>query len=90
MKHFTLNLRWLIMSLVLCVGGGTAWGEEQTITINYNSSFTPALPTANGNTTETEHTVEGLTIKEKSIYKGTMDAYKSTWPWAKFTNIVEV
>ena len=75
MKHFTLNLRWLIMSLVLCVGGGTAWGEEQTITINYNSSFTPALPTANGNTTETEHTVEGLTIKEKSIYKGASSNY---------------
>lgn len=63
------------MSLVLCVGGGTAWGEEQTITINYNSSFTPALPTANGNTTETEHTVEGLTIKEKSIYKGASSNY---------------
>lgn len=30
MKHFTLNLRWLIMSLVLCVGSGTAWGEEVT------------------------------------------------------------
>lgn len=32
MKHFTLNLRWLIMSLVLCVGGGTAWGETSTLT----------------------------------------------------------
>lgn len=30
MKHFTLNLRWLFMSLVLCVGGGTAWGEDVT------------------------------------------------------------
>ena len=34
MKHFTLNLRWLIMSLVLCVGGGTAWGEDVTDVLN--------------------------------------------------------
>ena len=34
MKHFTLNLRWLIMSLVLCVGSGTAWGEEKTDVLN--------------------------------------------------------
>ena len=34
MKHFTLNLRWLIMSLVLCVGGGTAWGGEVTDVLN--------------------------------------------------------
>lgn len=37
MKHFTLNLRWLIMSLVLCVGGGTAWGEEQATTLFHES-----------------------------------------------------
>ena len=34
MKHFTLNLRWLIMSLVLCVGGGTAWGEDVSDVLN--------------------------------------------------------
>lgn len=37
MKHFTLNLRWLIMSLVLCVGGGTAWGQEQATTLFHES-----------------------------------------------------
>lgn len=37
MKHFTLNLRWLIMSLVLCVGSGTAWGEEQATNLFHES-----------------------------------------------------
>ena len=59
MKHFTLNLRWLIMSLVLCVGGGTAWGEELEITFSENNhpdmqvsgvSITSAKGSGNGTT----------------------------------------
>ena len=48
MKHFTLNLRWLIMSLVLCVGGGTAWGEDFKLTIS-PSYFNSTSYAANNN-----------------------------------------
>lgn len=48
MKHFTLNLRWLIMSLVLCVGGGTAWGEDFKLTIS-PSDFNSTSYAANNN-----------------------------------------
>ena len=64
MKHFTLNLRWLIMSLVLCVGGGTAWGEGTLISslsdltegtyyiaaLNSNKYYTVPNTTINGQT----------------------------------------
>ena len=52
-------------------------GSQQTITIKYNSTFTPTLPTASGsvNTTSTAHTVEGISVKEKGIYKGASNNY---------------
>lgn len=50
---------------------GVGWAEDQIVTINYNSIFNPALPTSGGNSEVTTHTVEGLSIGEKYIYKGT-------------------
>ena len=52
-------------------------GSQQTITIKYNSTFTPTLPTASGsvNTTSTAHTVEGISVKEQGIYKGASSSY---------------
>lgn len=61
--------------MIASVGGVKA--SEKTITIKYNSTFTPALPTSSSsvNTQSTEHSVEGLIIKEKGIYKGASTAY---------------
>ena len=52
-------------------------GGSGTIVIKYNSTFAPALPTAKAsvNTTSTAHLVEGLGIKEQSIYKGSSNNY---------------
>ena len=50
-------------------------GESGTIVIKYNSTFAPALPTASVNTTATAHTAEGLSLKEKGIYKGSSNNY---------------
>ena len=52
-------------------------GGSGTIVIKYNSTFTPSLPTASGsvNTTATAHTAEGLSFKEKGIYKGSSHNY---------------
>ena len=63
---------FLLCALIV---GSTSWADDE-ITINWNDSFTPALPTksANANTEVTSHTVNGLSIKEKSIYIGTYNS----------------
>ena len=52
-------------------------GGSGTIVIKYNSTFMPSLPTTSGsvNTTATAHTAEGLSFKEKGIYKGSSNNY---------------
>jgi len=37
MKHFSLNIRWLIMSLLLAVSVGSAWGQSSTWTHDFAS-----------------------------------------------------
>jgi hypothetical protein len=75
MKHFTKHI--LVLALALAGGFGYAGAEEKTITIRYDSTFEPALPTASGseNTSATAHTVNGLSIKEAGIYKGSSANY---------------
>ena len=38
MKHFTQNLRWFLMSLMLCAWVGTAWGQSSSPKITYDFS----------------------------------------------------
>lgn len=38
MKHFTQNLRWFLMSLMLCAWVGTAWGQSSGPKIMYDFS----------------------------------------------------
>ena len=67
----------LTFLLMLVLASGVGWAETATITIEYGDTFTPALPTAssNVNTTATTHTVNGLSIAEKGIYKGSQNNY---------------
>ena len=71
------RLKLFSLFLLLLIGVGQVWATDQTITINYNGSFSPALPSASGsvNTTSTAHTIEGLAIMEQGIYKGSSNNY---------------
>lgn len=77
MKQKTLLNFWLLLCLLLFWGGNSAWADDASITINYNDSFSPALPTASGseNSSATAHTVSGLAIKEAGTYKGSTNDY---------------
>lgn len=68
-------LSTLLLCMIVSVGGVKA--SEKTITIKYNSTFSPSLPTtaASVNTQSTQHSVGDLLIKEKGIYKGTSASY---------------
>ena len=68
MKNHVRYLFTLLALLVLCIGGVKA--AEKKITIKYNSTFKPSLPTSGGNSSLTSHSVEGLSIEEQYIYKG--------------------
>lgn len=50
MKHFTKNLKWLLMSLMLVTGLGNAWGESSTVTA---SKITSASASWTGSQNET-------------------------------------
>lgn len=67
--------RLLTFLTLLTLSIGVSWATKVTIT--YNSTFDPALPTASGsvNSSATAHTVEGLSIKEAGIYKGATATY---------------
>lgn len=73
MKNHVRYLFTLLALLVLGIGGVKA--AEKKITIKYNSTFTPSLPTSGGNSSLTSHSVEGLSIEEQYIYKGNNSAY---------------
>ena len=67
----------LTFLLALMLVSAMSWAAEQSVTIKYNSTFSPALPTASGSvhSSATANTVEGLAIKETGIYKGASSNY---------------
>lgn len=70
------NIKKLLLVAVLAVfSAATAWGD--TITIKYDDTFSPALPTSSNsvNTSATAHTVNNIAIKEVGIYKGSTNNY---------------
>lgn len=69
--------RLLTFLTLLTVFIGVGWAAEVTKTINFNSTFSPSLPTSsnNINSTATSHTVEGISIAEAGIYKGGSNNY---------------
>ena len=56
---------------ILAIGVG--WAENVTVTINYNDTFDPTLPTSSSSvhSNPTAVTVNGLSLMESGIYKGT-------------------
>ena len=59
------------MMSILAIGVG--WAENVTVTINYNDTFDPTLPTSSSSvhSNPTAVTVNGLSLMESGIYKGT-------------------
>ena len=66
-------LKSMLLLCALVVGSGSVWADKikKTVTINWNSSFSPALPTTSATVNEdaTTHTVGGIEVAEKQIYK---------------------
>ena len=65
------KLLTFLMASILAIGVG--WASDVTVTINYNDTFNPTLPTVNGSehSTPTAVTVNGMALMEAGIYKGT-------------------
>lgn len=59
------------MASILAIGVG--WASDVTVTINYNDTFDPTLPTVSDNvhSNPTAVTVNGMALMEAGIYKGT-------------------
>ena len=65
------KLLTFLMASILAIGVG--WASDVTVTINYNDTFDPTLPTSSSSvhSKPTAVTVNGMALMEVGIYKGT-------------------